>query len=108
MNISDRSLNAIQSKTFACQQNDNASLLYSVNWAAVLQTGTIAESTWSSGSTGVTIASAAEADNVASARLSGEPGRHVVTNKITTAAGEVDERSISLTITGNVVAGDYE
>lgn len=108
MNINDRTLNAVQGKTFACQQSENAALGYAINWAAVLQVDTISTSVWSSKSTAVTIASAANTDSVASCKLSGSVGKHVITNKITTAAGYVDERHISLTITGDAVEGDYE
>lgn len=108
MNISDRTLNALQGKTFACQQSENAALVYTINWAAVLQAGTIANSEWAVTSGTATIASEANTDTTASAKLSGVPGRHIITNKITTAAGEVDERHISLTITGERTEGDYE
>ena len=108
MNINDRTLNAVQGKTFACQQSENAALGYTINWAAVLQADTIAISLWSSKSTAVAIASTANTDSTASCKISGTVGRHVITNKITTAAGEVDERQISLTITGDAVEGDYE
>lgn len=108
MNINDRTLNAVQGKTFNCQQSENAALGYMINWAAVLQVDTIATSAWSSKSTAVAIANTANTAGTASCKLSGSVGRHVITNKITTAAGYVDERHISLTITGDAVEGDYE
>lgn len=107
MNISDRTLNALQGKTFACQQSDTADLTYVMNWAAVLQTGEIATSTWTT-SSGAIIAAPANTTAAASARLSGAPGKHTITNTITTAAGETDTRDILLTITGDTVQGDYE
>lgn len=108
MNINDRTLNAIQGKTFVCQQSENAALLYTIDWAAVLQSGTIATSEWSVTSGTATIATESDTDTAATAKLSGQPGRCIITNKITTAAGEVDERHISLTITGERTVGDYD
>jgi hypothetical protein len=107
VNIADRTLNALQGKTFACQQADAADLVYTVNWASTLNSD-IATSVWSSTSSGVTIAATSNTTATASARITGDPGKHHVTNTITTAAGETDERVISLTITGNAVQGDYE
>lgn len=108
MNIADRTLNALQGKTFSCQQGENAALFYTINWSAVLQTGTIASSAWSVTSGTATIATESDTDATATAKLSGQPGRHIITNKITTSAGEVDERHISLTVTGERTVGDYE
>lgn len=108
MNISDRTLNALQGKTFACQQGEDSALVYTVNWAAVLGADTIASSAWAVSSGSATVASEASTDSTASARLSGSPGRCIVKNTITTAAGEIDERVISLTISGVREIGDYE
>lgn len=108
MNLSDRTLNALQGKTFACQQGENSQLTYTINWAAVLGTDTIATSEWISKQGGITATNEAMTVSTASAKLSGTPGRNIITNKITTVAGEIDERSIALTITGEPVSGDYE
>ncbi len=41
--------------------------------------------------------------STASARLSGDPGKHIFTNKVTTASGDVKERQIVLIVNSNDV-----
>lgn len=109
MNINDRTINAIQSETAPFHQSENATLTYTINYAPLLQTATISASEWSTTGS-VSIASEANTDTTTSAKLSGSTGRYRVVNKITTSAGEIIERIISLTITRNdcgAVFGDY-
>lgn len=110
MNINDRVINALQRRTAAYQQSENAAYIYTVNYAATLQTATISTSTWSSAANGVTISVTSNTDTTATAKLSGTPGRYKVVNKITTSTGETDERIISLHIMANdqMSQGDYE
>ena len=83
------------------QQQENAEILYTVNWAAELDTDAILTSTWSQESTSGTIANEANDSTTASARLSGDPGEYVFTNKVTTASGDVKERQIVLIVNSN-------
>lgn len=109
MNIADRTINALQGQQFSMQQSENAALFYTVNWAGVLQADTISASEWSC-TGGASIASASDTDTTATAKLSGSPGRYRVVNKITTVAGNTDERIILLTISDNdgYRVGDYQ
>ena len=109
MNIADRTINALQGQQFSMQQTENAAPSYVVNWASVLQADIIATSTWECTGT-VVIAARANTTSTASARISGEPGRYRVVNRIVTAAGDTDERIILLTIADNdgYRVGDYQ
>jgi len=100
MNLNDRIINALQFREFQAQQSEHAQLPYTVDYASLLGADTIATSEWLTVGR-VTISNATNTNTTATAILSGQPGRSVVINKITTAAGIVDERIIRLTITRN-------
>lgn len=110
MNVNDREVNALQSRTAAYQQSENAAHIYTVNYAATLQAATISTSTWSCATNGATISNTSNTDHTSTAKLSGKPGRYKIVNKITTSTGETDERIISLYIMTNdqTNQGDYE
>jgi transketolase N-terminal domain/subunit len=107
MNLNDRTMNALQQKVFPCQQSENASLSYTVNWSPVIGTDTIAASTWTGAN--LTFASPTNTNTTTSAVITGSVGHHVAVNKIVTTAGRIDERLVSLTIVANDgdVRGDY-
>lgn len=99
MNFSDRNINALQFRTAQFQQSEHAELSYTVNWATVLNGDTISESTWqSSGNISVT---SSNDSTTATAKVSGAPGCYILTNKIATATGMIDERSIKLQVNVN-------
>jgi hypothetical protein len=102
-------MNALQGQQFSYSQSENAALSYVMNWAGVLQSGTISISTWECNES-LTIAATANTTTTATARLSGEPGHYRIVNRIVTASGDTDERIILLTITDNngYRVGDYE
>lgn len=110
MNVNDRIINALQRRTSAYQQSENAAYIYTINYAATLQAATIATSTWSSAANGLTISATSNTDTTATAKVTGTPGRYKIVNKITTSTGETDERIISLYIMTNdqTSQGDYE
>jgi hypothetical protein len=83
------------------EQNENAAITYTVNYAAEIDTDTISTSTWSSEDSGVTIANEANTTTQASCRLSGDTGCYRVVNKIVTAGGDTLERFIDLRIRDN-------
>lgn len=83
------------------EQRENAALLYTLNYAAELDTDTISTSTWNCEDSGLTIANEANTTQTAAARLSGDVGRYRVVNKIVTSGGDTLERYIDLTIRDN-------
>lgn len=99
MNISDRTINALQNRIVNYQQSENAELDYIINWDAVLGSDTITTSTWQS-SGALTIAPS-NTTKTATAIVKGNPGIYKLTNKITTASGITDERQIKLKICVN-------
>ena len=101
-------LNALQPSGIF-QQQENAAIIYTVNWAGLLDTDTISTSTWTAENSGSTIANEANTTTTASARLSGTPGKYLFTNKITTAAGDTREKQIVLVVKDNdhAVNTDY-
>ena len=109
MNISDRTINAIQPSP-AFKQSENSALKYQFNYAALLQTDTISTSSFTS-SPLLTIASPTSTTTTATATISGRPGWYDLINKIVTASGQTEERKLRLHITRNdttPVVGDYE
>lgn len=94
-------LEARQRQNQLFSQHENAAILRTINWAAELDTDTISTSTWTAEQSGVTIADEANTTTTASARLSGDPGRKVVTNKIVTASGDIKERQILIQVKNN-------
>ena len=96
--IRETTLNARYQRLRA-KQKENEALTYTVNWAAELAGDTIATSTFTSEDSGITIANSANTTTQTSARLSGDPGRYRVVNKITlTTSGDTMECFIDLTI----------
>ena len=96
----NRTLNALHPSGLFSQQ-ENEVIVYSVNWAGVLNTDTISVSTWTAENSSPTIASESNTTTLASAKLSGSPGTYMITNKITTAAGETREKQLTLKIKDN-------
>lgn len=96
----NRTLQALNNRQLMVQQAENAILAYTVNWEAVLDGDTISTSTWTA-ENGGTVASESNTTLIAEAQLSGDPGRYRFTNKITTAAGDTDERQIVVVVTDN-------
>ena len=94
-------LEAKQRQNQLFEQQENSDILRTVNWAAELDTDTIATSTWTLETTGATLADEANTTTTASARISGYPGKHLITNKITTAAGNTMERQIIIKVYAN-------
>lgn len=83
----------------------DATLDYSIDWSAWLQPGeTIVASTWHGVPDEMTIGTDAHApshtDTKTTVWLSGghRNRRHKITNRVTTSAGRVDDRSITLTV----------
>lgn len=111
MNRFDRTLNALQHESRKFRQSENSSLTYSVNWSAVIGAETISASVWSADS-GVTVSSQAIVGRTATAILTASPGEYRITNKITTSAGAIHERSIILDVydldTELPASGDYD
>lgn len=101
MNIADRTINALQHRSQAYQQSENALLDYTVNYASLLNTDTITTSTWSSSQNGATIVSTSNTTTTATAKISATPGKYRIINKIVTANGLTDERIIILDIPSN-------
>lgn len=91
-------------------QGENSARTYTVNWSSRLDGDTISTSTWTAETTGVTIASEANTNTTASARLSGTPGRYLLTNKVTTSSGDTMETQIILQVKNNdrSLASDYQ
>jgi hypothetical protein len=110
VNISNRIINAIQWAEASFTQSENSALTYTINYAAILQSDTIATSTWSCKSTGVTIVNETNTTSITSAKLSGTPGQYNVLNTIATAVGDTIECTVKLTIAANEGSAgkDYE
>ena len=71
---------------------------YQIDWSAVLDTDTIATSTWTPPA-GMTVDSNTYTDTTATVWLSGgTAGVNLVTNRITTAGGRTFERSVTMTV----------
>lgn len=90
--------------TIATYDKDpSATLDYSIDWSAWLPSGdTIASATWTA-TAGLTVESSpapSVASGIATAWLSGGTAgtRYVVTCQVTTAAGRVDERGITISV----------
>jgi len=83
-------------------QGENAALTYTVNWVGRLDADTIATSTWTNETTGITIENEASTDTTTSARLSATPGRYLLTNKITlTTLGDTMEQQFIVEVKNN-------
>jgi len=108
MNVNDRTVNAIQGKTWSYQQQERESLTYTVNWSAVLGADTIETSEWTV--QGQAMATGAFTDSHAAVTVNASQGRYKLANVITTANGETHERVIKLQVlpADVEIAGDYE
>lgn len=95
-------LEALQTFRKRYRLPENTSILFGINWAGVLDTDTIATTTWTAENSG-TVANEANNDPVTNARLTGSAGRtYRFTNKITTTTtGDTHERQIDLSILDN-------
>jgi hypothetical protein len=100
MNLTDRTINPLTTLRAVFQQQENASLPYVIDYTAMLNGDTITASTWSCRDAGVTI-TPSNTTLTAAATISGQAGEYTIVNKITTAAGMVDERVLVLTIRAN-------
>lgn len=81
-------------------KDPDATLDYILDWSLWLNAGdTISSSTWEVPA-GITKVSESYTAKTATVILSGgtEPNNYIVTNRITTAAGLIDDRSINITI----------
>ena len=96
----NKTLNALSQRGTVIQQSENAAIEYEVDWAALLDTDTIATSTWTAEDQG-TIANESNTTTSAKATLSADVGYARFTNKITTAMGDTDERQITLVVKAN-------
>ena len=71
---------------------------YQIDWSALLETDTIATSTWTA-PVGFTINSNTFTDTTATVWLAGgTAGVHLITNRITTAGARTFERSVTMTV----------
>lgn len=71
---------------------------YQINWAAALETDTIASSVWTAPS-GFTVNSSTFNSTTTTVWLAGgTAGIHSITNRITTAGGRTIERSVELPV----------
>jgi hypothetical protein len=71
---------------------------YQIDWAPVLESDTIATSTWIVPA-GFTVGSSTNTATTTTVWLSGgDLGPHLITNRITTAGGRTFERSVSLLV----------
>jgi len=101
-------VNALQQRRSCFQQEENAAITYTINWAAFLDGDDVSTSTWSTEDGGLTIANEANDTTTASARLSGDPGRYRAVNKVVTAAGDTHERYVDVTIHDNTSGYAYD
>lgn len=70
---------------------------YQIDWSAIIDTDTIATSTWTAA--GFTIGATSNTTTTATVWLSGGPtGVQSITNRITTAGGRTFERSVTMTV----------
>ena len=97
-----------QNQTFL--QQENSAILYSVNWAAQLDTDTISSSTWTAENSGATLSDETNTTNSTSVRVTGDPGKRLITNKIVTASGNTLERQLIIKILDNnrAFVSDYQ
>ena len=107
MNLSDRTINPLTTRRAVFQQQENATLPYSIDYTAMLNGDAITASTWACRDA-ITITPSLNGQ-VASGKISGKAGNYTIVNKIITASGQTDERLIVLTIRANDggVQGDY-
>lgn len=84
---------------FNAIKDPDAALDFRMNWAEWLASDTILTSTWIA-DPGVTVTAHSKTDTVATAWLSGgqHGRRYHITNRITTAAGRTDDRTIVLSV----------
>ncbi len=96
-----------QSQTY--QQQENSDILYTVNYAAELDTDTIVSSEWLQNTGTGSITDESNTTNSTSARIKGNVGKQRVTNKITTASGNIMERQLIIKVLSNtdLAADDY-
>ena len=106
MNLNDRTFQALSTRQAPFEQGGSDNLLYTIDYAAVIQPSTISTSTWEAD--GVIIANKANTTTTASARLTGSAGTYTVKNVITTAIGDTYQRTIKLHIVGGKETADYE
>jgi len=104
-----RTLQALQRQSQVFQQQENADLLYTVNYAAELDTDTIISSEWLQNTGTGSITSESNTTNTASARIKGNIGKQRITNKITTASGNIHERQVIIKVLPNTdrLGDDY-
>lgn len=105
----NRTLQARQRKSQMFEQQENAEILYAVNWNAELDTDTISSSTWTEETSGATLADETNTTTSASVRVSGDRGQHLITNKIVTTNGDTMERQLIVKVLDNDigVTSDY-
>lgn len=84
--------------TFRITKDPDAVLDYSIDWATWLDGDTISTSDWFVVGSGLTVDSDSNSSTAATVWLSGGVlgRRYVVTNRITTAAGRIDDRSVAV------------
>jgi hypothetical protein len=107
MNLTKRTVNSISQRSGRFIQSENSALKYYGDYVAQLDGDTIASSTWTDETGGLTIASEAESDGITSALISGTPGEYRLVNKVTTTTGgETLERVFRIKIKDN--NADYD
>lgn len=99
MNITDRTINPLTASRAVFSQGENSALPYTIDYGPMLNGDTITASTWICRDALAIVAS--NTTTTATATISGSPGTYAIVNKITTAAGLVDERKLVLTIVEN-------
>lgn len=102
-------LQAKQRQSQLFQQQENSNILYSVNWAAELDTDTIVSSTWVQNTGTGSISDESNTPNTTSVRIKGNIGKQRITNQITTASGNVMERQVVVNVLSNTnrISDDY-
>lgn len=101
IHFTSRTIKAGGSKMIETKYKDpDATLDYSIDWTEWLSGDTIVSSIWTA-DTGITIVRSSNSQQITTVWLSGGTNNmsYIVTNRITTAAGRIDDRSFKLSIT---------
>lgn len=108
MNLAGRTINPLTTLRAVYQQPEHAILPYTIDYSAMLAGDTIVSSTWECKEAATLVPS--NTDTTATVTVSGAPGRYVIVNTVTTAAGVVEQRTLVVEITQNDEAGarDYQ
>lgn len=111
MNPNQRQLNALcrQRQMFQCWED--SVLDYRVNWAGCFPGDPVETSEWTVLHGTANITTSSVTGNTATARVQASLGRCVLINTVTTEGGQIDSRSLLLTVSSKqgeiVLPGDY-